>query len=505
MRASDELFQLIKSLSPSEKRYFKLQASFYGSEKKYLLLFDAIDAQAQYDEDALREQFKGEKFIRQLNVAKRYLYEQILKSLRINHTDASARAQILELMRNVEILYEKGLKGQALKMYEKAERMATRYEKLPLLLDMSEWRAQLNPGCFNSEEEIDATFGTIFTTLERYRNMVHFMCAHEKTSIGVVSGHPRTEADRERLEHGAAMLAEEEPGSFRATLFRNWGYATYHFGRTEYRKALEFLTRQVELFEAHPGMIDEEPLIYISMLNNQLLLLRRLSDREELHVVLAKLRVVGRDLIDRARLMSPRVRANVFRTIYLNQLFVIMSENARGESAALEHYLPLLREIEEGLATHGPYLRDDLILKFYSNLTLAYFDLKDYNRALHFNNMVLALPEAPRGLQTYYHARIIHLIIHFELGNNELLEYLIRSTYRYFRSRNIIYRLESVVLDFFRRLPRLSGREELRDAFIDLRQALVVLQDDPLESEGFRTFGYIPWLDRKIREMEGRR
>ncbi len=48
MKVTDDLFQLIKSLDQSEKRYFKVFATMHikGSDNnKYVGLFDAIDKQ----------------------------------------------------------------------------------------------------------------------------------------------------------------------------------------------------------------------------------------------------------------------------------------------------------------------------------------------------------------------------------------------------------------------------------------------------------------------------
>ena len=52
MKATNELFDLIKSLSPSEKRAFKIFASRHvlGEENSYVLLFEAIDNLEVYDE-----------------------------------------------------------------------------------------------------------------------------------------------------------------------------------------------------------------------------------------------------------------------------------------------------------------------------------------------------------------------------------------------------------------------------------------------------------------------
>ena len=72
MANTNRLFELIHSLSKNEKRYFKLFAGFQMGEKKYLLLFDAIAEQKEYDEQKIITKFKGERFLKQLPVAKNY-------------------------------------------------------------------------------------------------------------------------------------------------------------------------------------------------------------------------------------------------------------------------------------------------------------------------------------------------------------------------------------------------------------------------------------------------
>ena len=74
MKSSDDLYQLIKSLTNNEKRYFKLFASLQSGKKNYLRLFEAMDKQQVYDEGKVKEPFKGEKFINHLPSEKNYLY-----------------------------------------------------------------------------------------------------------------------------------------------------------------------------------------------------------------------------------------------------------------------------------------------------------------------------------------------------------------------------------------------------------------------------------------------
>ncbi|MCF8434678.1 MAG: hypothetical protein K9G37_09415 [Crocinitomicaceae bacterium] len=57
MKPSTELYKLIKSLTKSEKRFFKLSSSLQSGDKNYLKIFDFIEGQGKYDEDALKEEF----------------------------------------------------------------------------------------------------------------------------------------------------------------------------------------------------------------------------------------------------------------------------------------------------------------------------------------------------------------------------------------------------------------------------------------------------------------
>jgi len=79
-RVKESVHELIKSLTKSEKRYFKLISSRHtiGDENNYVILFDAIEKQIEYDEQALFQQFKGAAFLNKFAITKRRLYDHIL-------------------------------------------------------------------------------------------------------------------------------------------------------------------------------------------------------------------------------------------------------------------------------------------------------------------------------------------------------------------------------------------------------------------------------------------
>ncbi|MBT8286052.1 MAG: hypothetical protein HKO75_11825, partial [Flavobacteriaceae bacterium] len=80
----DALFVLVKSLSKSEKRQFKLYVGRLGvnTDAKFLALFNLMDKMKNYDESVIL----GSGIVKkaQLSNLKAHLYRQILVSLRLN-------------------------------------------------------------------------------------------------------------------------------------------------------------------------------------------------------------------------------------------------------------------------------------------------------------------------------------------------------------------------------------------------------------------------------------
>jgi len=129
-KATDDLFRLIKSLTKSEKGYFKKYASKNapGGKSNYVLLFDAIDEMEAYDEELLRKKLKNQAFVSQIPVYKVYLFNLILKSLTLYGAFENTETKLSEMIRNAKILEKKQMHREALKILKKAKEIAYKYE-----------------------------------------------------------------------------------------------------------------------------------------------------------------------------------------------------------------------------------------------------------------------------------------------------------------------------------------------------------------------------------------
>lgn len=88
---SDSLFKLIKSMTMSEKRYFKIYSSRHQLKKgnSYVTLFNAIEKQNNYDEKLILKQFKNKGIFNRLDLVKGHLHKMILASLKFYNSNST--------------------------------------------------------------------------------------------------------------------------------------------------------------------------------------------------------------------------------------------------------------------------------------------------------------------------------------------------------------------------------------------------------------------------------
>ena len=136
MSKGDLLHRLVHSLELNEKRYFKLQASLQKKESNLTRLFDFFAESKEFDEEKLREKFAGEKFLDQLAVTQNHLYESILKAMRSYHLKRSVDYRMQGMLQDVQLLYEKGLVGQAKTLLKRVRKIAVKHDNFLMILNV---------------------------------------------------------------------------------------------------------------------------------------------------------------------------------------------------------------------------------------------------------------------------------------------------------------------------------------------------------------------------------
>ncbi len=90
-----------------------------------------------------------------------------------------------------------------------------------------------------------------------------------------------------------------------------------------------------------------------------------------------------------------------------------------------------------------------------------------------------------------WYLKLMNLIIHYELGNQNFLKYLLISTYRSLYGCGRLFKVEISLLNFIKKLARVDSPEKLKDSLLVLRNELYEIRNDKFEKKAFRYFNFI--------------
>ena len=96
-------------------------------------------------------------------------------------------------------------------------------------------------------------------------------------------------------------------------------------------------------------------------------------------------------------------------------------------------------------------------LEFWFSLCCVHFGAGEVNKALFWLNKVLNDNEPTLRQDIFTHARLVNLVVHYELGNFDLLEYIVRSTQRFLNKHHRAYEMEVLLIEHIKKLARITG------------------------------------------------
>jgi len=93
---------------------------------------------------------------------------------------------------------------------------------------------------------------------------------------------------------------------------------------------------------------------------------------------------------------------------------------------------------------------------------------------------------------------ILNILTHYELGNIDLLPYLVKSTLNYFRSVNMLRKSDEYFVLMFKNIPLNSNRHELVLYLEEKKKVLVEIKTDSLVVSDI---DYLMWIESKIKNQ----
>jgi hypothetical protein len=289
---TDHLFQLIKSLSKSEKRNFRLYVNRLksGEDTKFLQLFDILDKQEEYNESDILSKAETIKPT-QLSNLKAHLYKQLLKSLRLVYLNSDIEINIREWIDYARVLYNKGLYQQTLKVLEKVKSVAEANRKDILLLEIVEFEKLIELQYITRSLEIRAdeltgavnSIGKRISSAQAYSNL-----ALKLYGLYLKVGAARNQKEMLMVSSffNTNFVPPEDLNQcdFYEKLYIYQIYVWYNYITQNFLSCYKYAQKWVDLYRENREMIYNQTDMYLkgmNMLLNALFMLRYHSKFEE--------------------------------------------------------------------------------------------------------------------------------------------------------------------------------------------------------------------------------
>ncbi len=495
---TDHLFQLIKSLSKGEKRNFRLYASrkSNGEGVKFLKLFDILERQKKYNEDEILKKAKDIK-PRQLSNLKAHLYKQLLRSLRLQQSNNDYEIYIREWIDYAKVLYNKGLYKQSLKILEKTKHTAERHQKPVLQYEIIEFEKlielqYITRSIENRADELTDEANNVGESIDSARNYSNL--ALKLYSLYLKVGSVRNKKDMLMVSqffsshfHPPRNISQ---CSFYEKLYIYQAHVWYYNIIQDFVRCYKYSIKWVELFRENPEMIISQTDLYLKGINNLLVSLHMtryhsLFKKEIDHLM---------DLPNQENI--PLTDNNLLLYNLFKYTHLINYHFLEGTFTEGTQFIP---EINSFIEKNKQRLDNHRVLVLYYKIASLYFGSGDYHNAILYLNYILNYKDTSLRGDIHCFSRLLNLVSHYELGNDELVEYQIKSTYRFLYKMDNLQEVQKYILTFLKKLTRIEPHE-LKNAFKVLYEKLLALENNPFEKRAFYYLDMISWLESKIQD-----
>ena len=494
---TDSLFLLVKSLSKSEKRQFKLYAGRLGgnSEKNFMALFSVLDKMDEFDERIILQKTNIKK--QQISNSKAHLYRQILVSLKLNPFHQNTKTQIREQLDFATILYNKGLHKQSLKVLDKAKNVAISHEESNLAYEIVELEkiieSQYITRSLSSRADDLILQSSVLSDqtvlLSKLSNL-----SLQLYSILLKKGYVRTDKDydevKEYFDRNLPSYDYKKLG-IKEKLFLYKAYLWYNFITQDFVSCYKYSQKWVDLFYDNPEMKKNNPVFYLKGINyllESLFLIQHVSKfRSTLHYL--------EDEIESHNFsMNENTESLAFLYLYLNKINLYFLEGNFNKG------IDLVPEVLDEIESHKRKIDQHHIMVFYYKIASLYFGDNQYEECIYYLEKIIKNKDLKMREDLLCFSRILNLVAHYEAGLDQNLEALIRSTYKFLIKMNELHLVQKRFIIFLRNLSNIYPHE-LKSAFVNLHKELKVFEDHPYEKRSFMYLDIISWLESKIQNV----
>ena len=499
MTRQEHLYALIKSMSRTEKGYFKKIYADKGLARsnQYVALFDMMDSQKTYNEKTLSRHFADKGIFKQFSVAKNYLNSMILKSLRSYYSGNSTTIELNERIMNIEILFQRGLYDQLRKEISKVEEMIDEHEAFHRFPELMVWKKKLLDKTVDQRsisEARERLHDKELKMIDKARvfaeiSDLDFKIRTLYLQLGTVRNRSQLKAYQSVMKH-PILRDEANLNSFSSLYYFHSIHSVYFDAIKDYNNIHYHTDCFVKLLEKNPKLIQRNPDVFVNSCFNRMISLIRLNDKTGFENALrhfSEIRTQWGKLLQE----EPSENIWVYETNAKMWNFLLQGDY---QNMILVGKASVDRTKEATLSYPFNVIYSE-VSYFYS---YALFATEKYKEAMKHLNGFLSNSMREQREDIVGFAMILNLMCHYELGNLDYVESSVRSTYRYLLKLKKVNGFEKALISFFRKLLKQNRLTDLSGFMDEFRTKLKDLEGDMYERTAFEYLDLISWLTSHI-------
>jgi hypothetical protein len=501
MQPSPTLHSLIHALTQAEKRYLRLYLERHrkGDQNQSAALLDLLAGVEVYDE----AQIKG-KWVdlgwdaTQFASVKHYLYDLALQAMRDFHRKRNMRGITEDLLTDADFLYRRGLLSEALKHLDKARKLAIQFDYPGLVL-----QADALARTLALRTPADEALPLIMKLEVSSSNALKLQSLiTEIQQLQAQLTILTRQRFRLRDEAGKALLE-----SMRENKVLHKALADGHF--TSRMHALRCMVLLASLegdhaaiwiwqqqlmahWQGNSAMQRELSTVYLITLVNRLAFCQITDRFQELEEAIG--------LLEFLDLHSPIERIEVIHNIAYYRLLLAINQH---DWAAVETSVEALGHVVQ---VHGAMIPDARKLAIRYNVAIAFFLIQQPKKTLTALNTILNDAQSQHREDLQQAARLLQAVMHYELGNHDLLDYILRNLKRHLQVKHALHAFEASLVKALRDL--LARPDDQASILQQLKEKLLALTSDAANAHAPGLEEMQHWVEAKlqgrlIREMLG--
>lgn len=488
-----DLEKLILSLSVSEKKSFRSYCKQHPQEGFYAELFEMY--LAQKPDLRANEAFHRKHPEISFDNTSAYLFRVLTDMLTLGRIQQDKwYEQVFSIMKS-KLYTERSLPERALKELRKTQRQAEESEDYSLLYLCS--RMELSQiartGFANMDQQELIDFQMKGRNLLQILKQTHEhhslyeLLSHKLLNDGITLADKKEGSLDDLVLNELSIITRSSSHRFESRKLHLLFQAYFFIHKGEYSAALGLFKQLNELIEQNETKQDFPPYDYLDMLSGILSSLQSIGYYQEMEYFTGKMAE-----------LATRKYPEHFLNMTQQTLALFEMNQLTGQKLFESAILFNKQNISAGRFNEMA-ISPEKYMEYLLQVTTAYFHLGSINKANEQIIRALQMGRLHKGLLIVRACRLLQLVLHFELGNHDLISYELRAYKRAFIRNGKSLPFEKWLFEFISTDLKIISYSKQERFVRTITQGLETSCMSPYEKQILSYFDFAGWIRNKLR------